>query len=306
MARKKRIEIIDKELTPTVLYTKKDKKGGVLWVFLIFAVFIGLVIFLPDITEYVNSYLNPDVDTPITPIVDEDENDEDDEEDINIIKHTLSNDLIIEESGFSVSNFNIANNQLSFTITNTGTSILDFSQLNYFINLYNNANTLLQRIMVTNQIVVNGGTSTFTYDLVDANVSSIAFLEITPDEYPVHNLPTDANNNATLTCTKDYETVNYVLTNNKVTSIEDIFNVPATDPNYSTLYSNYQALAATYNTFGGINSSVTVLNNVMTFRTTLNLNTITNNPFDNIIYYEQGTDAKVIYFELEASGYTCN
>ncbi len=305
MAKKKKIEIIDKELTPTVLYVKKEKKGGIIWITFIFAVFIGLVIFLPDITEQVTKYLHPEVNTPIRPPVNEEENETDDEQ-IDIIQHTLSNDLLIEEENFTLSNFNINNNQISFVVTNKGTTILDFSQLDYFINLYNSNNTLLQRIMLTNQIVVNGGSTTFTYDLVDSTISSIALLKITPDEYPVHNLEMDENNNATLTCTKNYETVNYMLTNNKVNVIEDIFTVSTNDPNYNTLYSNYQALAATYNTFGGINSHVTIENNNMIFKTTLNLSTITNNPFDNIIYYEQGTDAKIIYFELEASGYTCN
>ena len=67
MARKKKVVIVDQELTPTVLATKKEKKGSVIWILFIFIIFIGVVIYLPDIAVYVEDYLNPQVDVPNTP-----------------------------------------------------------------------------------------------------------------------------------------------------------------------------------------------------------------------------------------------
>ena len=43
MARKKKVVIVDQELTPTVLYTKKEKKGSIIWLIFIFAIFIAVV-----------------------------------------------------------------------------------------------------------------------------------------------------------------------------------------------------------------------------------------------------------------------
>ena len=63
MARKKVI-INDNELTPTVLYTKKKRRGGLIWLVLMFVAFIYVVLNLPDIVNYIKYFkrlVNPDL-----------------------------------------------------------------------------------------------------------------------------------------------------------------------------------------------------------------------------------------------------
>ena len=307
MARKKKVEIVDQELTPTVLFTKKEKKGSVIWLVFIFAIFIAVVIYLPDIAAYMEQYLNPEVATPINPgNVDDGEDNNTGDEEEEVIEYELVAGLQITEGQLVLSNFEVANNQISFDITNNSSELVDFTDLHYFLNLYNANRMLLQRIMLTDEVVAAGGTISLVYDLNDSNIHTLSFAEIMEDEYPSHVMPVDGNGNAVLTCTKGYETVNYNLTNNVLYSIEDVFTVPSSDANYSTLYSSYQALAATYNTIGGVDSTVTVENNTLYFRTNLNLSTVSEGSFNSIIYYPINTDAKVMNFELEANGYTCN
>lgn len=306
MAKKKKVVIVDEELTPTVLKTIKEKKGSVIWLIFIFAIFVAAVIYLPDISVYLEDYLNPTTSVPNTPSGTDDGNDTDEDEGEEVVKYDITAELQITDGDIVLSNFAIANNQLTFSITNNGSEMLDFGELNYFLELYNSNVMLVQRIMVSDTTVASGATTNVTYDLTDANISSLSFEQITEDGYPSHTVTPDENGNATLTCVKDYETVNYLLTNNEVYAIEDIFRVNATDENYSTLYSSYQALSTTYNTIGGITSTVSVENNVLTFRTDINLSTVSEGTFNNIIYYPRNTDAKVMNFELEANGYTCN
>ena len=306
MAKKKKVVIIDEELTPTVLKTIKEKKGSVIWLIFIFAIFVAAVIYLPDIAVYVNDYLNPTVSTPNIPSGTDNGSNDNEEEGEEVIKYDFTSELQITDGDILLSDFAITNNELTFRITNNGTETLDFSELNYFLELYNSNLMLLQRIMVSDITIASGRNTTVSYDLTNVNVSSLSFEQITEDGYPAHILTTDENGNATLTCVKNYETVNYLLINNQVQTIEDTFVVSATDENYSTLYSSYQALATTYNTIGGITSNVSVENNVLTFRTDINLSTVSEGTFNNIIYYPKDTDAKVINFELEANGYTCN
>lgn len=306
MAKKKKVVIVDEELTPTVLKTIKEKKGSVIWLIFIFAIFVAAVIYLPDISVYLEDYLNPTASVPNTPSGTDDGNDTDEDEGEEVVKYDLTAELQITDGDIVLSSFAIANNQLTFSITNNGSEMLDFGELNYFLELYNSNVMLVQRIMVSDTTVASGATTNVTYDLTDANISSLSFEQITEDGYPTHTVTPDENGNATLTCVKDYETVNYLLTNNEVYAIEDIFRVNATDENYSTLYSSYQALSTTYNTIGGITSTVSVENNVLTFRTDINLSTVSEGTFNNIIYYPRNTDAKVMNFELEANGYTCN
>lgn len=306
MARKKKVVIVDQELTPTVLYTKKEKKGSIIWLIFIFAIFIAVVIKLPDISTYVENYFNPEVTPPVSPNTPDDDNEGEDDVSEEVTEYQLVEGLQIEKDNFNLSNFVVADNQISFTVTNTGEELIDFSDLDYFLNLYNSNKMLLQRIMISDEIVTIGGSVDLVYDLNDSNISIISFMEIPEEDYPAHVLDADEFGNATLICTKDYETVSYHFVNNQLLTIQDVFSVLATDPNYNTLYSSYQALAATYNTIGGIDSAVTVENNTLYFRTNINLRTVSNGSFNNDIYYPLNTDAKIMNFELEANGYTCN
>ncbi len=306
MSRKK-VVIVDEELKPTVLYTKKRKKGSVLWIFIIFAIFIAVVYYLPEIVVYVNDYVNPDTSSTVNlGNASTDDEEEEEEEVVEVEEYQITADLQIEMENFTLTNFAIANDQISFTITNTSTDIIDFSEYDYFMNLYNANNTLVQRIMISDITVVGGGTMNVTYDLTSSDITMFTFIEIPQDSYPAHVVEADENGYAVLTCTKNYETVNYSLSNNAAYTIEDIYTVAATDANYATLYSMYQALAMTYDAIGGIDSSVTVEDNLLVFRTVISLNTVDESSFNNIIYYPLNTDARIISFELEANGYTCN
>lgn len=311
LAKRKKVVIVDEELTPTVLAIKADKKKtsvfSIVWIVIIFAVFIAGVYYLPELSQYVSNYLNPEIENPGTVNnPNGGNNGNDDDEGVEIVEYKLAEAPEIKEELFTLSNFKIEDNQLSFLVTNTSGSALDLSKFNYFLNLYNDNKRLLQRIMVHDGVVAISGSITLTFDLQEEGITILTFVNISQDAYPVHVITADDSGNATLVCKKENETVNYLLTNNKVYAIQDIFEVPADDPNYSVLYSTYQALSSTYNSVGGVTSSVSVEDNIMYFRTLYNLNTTAENAVNNKIFYVKDTDAKIMKFELEASGYSCN
>ena len=61
----KKVIIKDEPLVATTLAIKEDKKKasmfGIIWIILIFGIFIAGVIYLPDLSSYVNNLLNPDI-----------------------------------------------------------------------------------------------------------------------------------------------------------------------------------------------------------------------------------------------------
>ena len=61
----------------------------------------------------------------------------------------------------------------------------------------------------------------------------------------------------------------------------------------------------TYDSVEGISSSLEVINNVLTFRSVINLNVVLDGSINLKSYYPKDTDAKVIYFEMTSMGYTC-
>lgn len=308
MAKKKQIVINGEELTPTTLAVVEDKKKvsilGIFWLFLIFAIFIVGVIYLPEISQYINNYFNPDVVTPDTPS-DNKNNTTDDDNKTTIKEYVISDKPEIIFEKFKINNIVVYENNISFDIINTSNEILELANYNYFINLYDQNKKLLQRLMLRDEVVSPNETLKVTFSLTDSNVYSLTILSISKDNYPAYVAIADENNMATLTCTKNYEKVDYLLNNNKVYAINVLYEVGVDDANFNTLYGTYQAMQVSYNSIEGVSSSIETINNVLSFRTIINLNTIGDEKMNLKTFYPKDTDAKVMNFELTSMGYTC-
>lgn len=310
MAKKKIIVVdYDKELTPVTLAIKEDKKKasifGIVWIFLIFGIFILGVIYLPDIASYVNSYFNPDVVTPSGGNNNKNNgNDDVNSDDEKIKEYVISDNLEITFDSFKINNVKKVNNKISMDIVNTSNEILDLSKDNYFINMYSEGKKLLKRVMLGDVIVSVGSTYTVSYD-IDDNVYMLSVYNLSKKDYPAYVVTADESNMGTLTCTKEYEKIDYLTNNNKVYAINLLSEVSSSDTNFNTLYATYQAMKNTYDNVEGISSSLDVINNVLTFRSVINLNVVLDGSINLKSYYPKDTDAKVIYFEMTSMGYTC-
>lgn len=310
MAKKKMIVVdYDKELTPVTLAVKEDKKKasifGIVWIVLIFGIFILGVIYLPDIASFVNNYFNPDVVTPSGGNNNKNNgNDDVNSDDEKIKEYVISDNLEITFDSFKINNIKKENNKISMDIVNTSNEILDLSKDNYFINMYSEGKKLLKRVMLGDVIVSVGSTYTVSYD-IDDNVYMLSVYNLSKKDYPAYVVTSDESNMGTLTCTKEYEKIDYLTNNNKVYAINLLNEVSSSDTNFNTLYATYQAMKNTYDSVEGISSSLDVINNVLTFRSVINLNVVLDGSINLKSYYPKDTDAKVIYFEMTSMGYTC-
>lgn len=308
LAKKKQIVISEEELVPTTLAVVQDKKKanvfGMIWIFIIFIIFIAGVIYLPEISAYINSYLNPDVVVPSTPSKDNKKED-DTKDETSVKEYKIANDLEITEESFKISNFNIENNTIKFKITNLTSEVLELKDAHYFVNLYSDNKKLLQRIYLQDILSPSSETDA-AYDLSDSSAKVISLVKISEEEYPSHIVTVPEEGVATLTCTKNYEKVEYLLNNNKVYVANLIYEVNTTDVNFNNLYNNYQTLQTTYNNIEGVSSNITLENGLLNFKTIINLSSVKSDTLNLKTIYPFGTDAKVIYFEMTASGYTCS
>ena len=310
MAKKKMIVVdYDKELNPVTLAVKEDKKKasifGIVWIVLIFGIFILGVIYLPDIASFVNNYFNPDVVTPRGGNNNKNNgNDDVNSDDEKIKEYVISDSLEITFDSFKINNIKKENNKISMDIVNTSNEILDLSKDNYFINMYSEGKKLLKRVMLGDVIVSVGSTYTVSYD-VDENVYMLSVYNLSKKDYPAYVVTSDESNMGTLTCTKEYEKIDYLTNNNKVYAINLLNEVSSSDTNFNTVYATYQAMKNTYDNVEGISSSLDVINNVLTFRSVINLNVVLDGSINLKSYYPKDTDAKVIYFEMTSMGYTC-
>ena len=310
MAKKKMIVVdYDKELTPVTLAVKEDKKKasifGIVWIVLIFGIFILGVIYLPDIASFVNNYFNPDVVTPSGGNNNKNNgNDDVNSDDEKIKEYVISDNLEIIFDSFKINNIKKEISKISMDIVNTSNEILDLSKDNYFINMYSEGKKLLKRVMLGDVIVSVGSTYTVSYD-IDDNVYMLSIYNLSKKDYPAYVVTSDESNMGTLTCTKEYEKIDYLTNNNKVYAINLLNEVSSSDTNFNTLYATYQAMKNTYDNVEGISSSLDVINNVLTFRSVINLNVVLDGSINLKSYYPKDSDAKVIYFEMTSRGYTC-
>lgn len=308
MARKKKVVITDQELTPTVLATIKTQKSSIISTTInlvfIFIIFCGVAYYLPEITNQVNEYFNPtEILAPIT----EPKKDDPEEPIDTITKYNYSPALRIDEDKFSISNFNLLNNKLAFRINNTTKTELDMDKYNYYLELYNDKDTLLERIKVDDVKVGVSSSIVKEFDVLSSDIAYLTFQEIKIEEYPAYIAPADEEKNGKLICIKDKETITYSLKNNKLLIINDQLVVNNTDVDYATLLPTYQSLASTYNAITGVTSIVREDVDSFTFTTIVNTSSL--NSVDqsfNKMVYPKDTDAKIIRFELMARGYTCD
>lgn len=311
MAKKKKIVINQEELASTTLATKVDSKKssiiGIIWLFLIFTIFIGGVLYLPDLAAYVSSYLNPEVtgNNSNNNSNSQNKNDNEDNETILEKKYEITDGLKIEDEKKTISNIKITGNKITFEIENKIDEILDLSKERYFLHLYDEKDTLLQRIIINDGIVEKNSKILLNYDLTNSNAKTVSLLKISTSEYPAYNVVANETGSYLLNCTKENEVITYYFNGNKVYAIDDTFEVPESNLDYNTLYTTYSTLAATYNNIGGVTSNIGVVDNVLTFKTVISLSLFKEGTIDNKIIYALDTDAKIIKFELEASGYTC-
>lgn len=306
MAKKKEIVIVDEELVPTTLYVKPDKKKtsifSIIWVVIIFGIFIGGVIYLPEISAYVNSYLNPDID-PVIPS-NKDNEEKDNEEEVEVKEYEIASNPEITNELIKINNIVIAGGKINFQITNLSEETLDLSKKDYFINLYDNNKKLIERIFLQD-IVLASSSVNASYDLTDTP-SIISLLEIKTSEYPAHVVSADENGIASMTCSKNYEKINYLLKNNLVYASILTYTVSVDDPLFSTLSGTYAALESSYNNYDGVSSKLSMVDNNLVFETTINLEELKDNNLNLKTVYANSTDVKIIYFRNTASGYTCD
>ena len=318
MARKKykNFKIEQDELKPITIGAFESRKKTSIGIFVILTIFVVVVIFLPQISEIVNEYLNPTPDTPVIPNNPEEPNDPDTPEEPGENEdetfYAYVENLNIERDDVTVSGITVDTtaSTLTYRVTNNSTTYVNLEELNYFLEIYNADRTLMERVkLVTTSGVIAGGahqdyTKTITTDAA-GSIGYLVLVQKTTDDYPEVTLPADAEGQANLVCTRPHETVTYEFMNNKLKSLTSIIEYSTEDTDYLTVYSNYQTLSNSYNTNAGVTS--TFFNNITGFNITtiVNLEEASRAYIFNADSFSLDTEPKVVSFEMEAQGFTC-
>jgi hypothetical protein len=314
MARKnkryKNIKLEQNELTPTAIGIFESKKKSAIGTVVILGIFILAVIFLPDISEYVNKYINQTPGTtpkpttpnnkPNTPPKDNDDN-----------FTAFVDNLKITNDDITISNFVIdeVNLTISYDVTNNLNNSENMEALNYYLEIYNTEQTLIERVKLANEITLsNGAFTTFKRNITTESATTIGFIAIikkTINDYPLVELTNNEGGIGSMVCSNAHEKVTYKFNEEKLKEVTHEASYLNTETNYQALYEANKLKANNYNSKLGIASTFFEHENGYNITTIVNLNEIVRTYIFNADSFKIDTEPKVVKFEMEAQGFKC-
>ena len=315
MSRKKKevapIVLSYQELMPSVIGRIDSKEKSNWVVIVLFIVLIIFIIALPSITTYISG----EKQITFGPNQNENKKPIDNTPVHETIYYDYSNTLEIPVEGLNFKQFDIVRKTFSFTIENKN------EVKNYLVNhvlymeLYDNNQTLLQRVKLPNENLSKGSSLDYQFELTvpTAQIAKIVIEEKKVSDYPAIQLKKESDGTYLLVCSKDVETLTYQFdTEGKLYYIMDIVNYPSSYENYQMKLMDYRQISSKYNGIEGVTSNISEVGSGFTSTTTITLEKIDfenrsiKNTLNNPAYYGKGTEGKVVYFELSAMNYQCS
>lgn len=310
MAKKKKfdyknVKVNEEELSITKIGEMPNEDKSPIFIFLVFGILLIFIFFLPNIVNYVTNNGVPILEkNPPKESTSGQENIPQKEISYYPISDTLTVNI---EEGIVANQFKIEDSTLTFKVTNHLSSRYYFSKHNYFIELYDDNKTLLERLIMTKNALASKETVDESYSITASNATQIVFVEKTIEDYPNVELTTGENQDQMMVCKKDYTTLTYHFNEEKLQSITDVMDYPN---NGSTTFQEdllyWQNQVATYNSITGVTSSFGSNANGFIVNTVIDLQKASLNKMENENYYALDTMPKVVHFEMLARGYQCN
>lgn len=317
MARKKQklknIKLEQTELTPVTIGMFESRKKSSIGTVLILGVFILAVIFLPEISDYVNQYLNKNTTPTVRPpVIKPSPNDPDDPQENDDNFTAYNQDLKITNDEITVNNFKIDPEKLeiSYEVTNNFSSSQNLEELNYYLEIYNGEKTLLERIKLVDDRLLNSGAfATFKRNIKSESATTIGYIAIlkkTVNDYPIFELKSDEEGNGSLVCAKEHEIVTYKFKDEKLKEVTSRVSYLVTDSDYQTFYEEDKEKANSYNNKLGVISTFFEYETGYNINSSINLSEAERMYLFNADSFKLNTEPKVVKFEMEAQGFTCN
>jgi hypothetical protein len=315
MSRKKKevapIVLSYQELMPSVIGRIDSKEKSNWVVIVLFIVLIIFIIALPSITTYISG----EKQITFGPNQNENKKPIDNTPAHETIYYDYSNTLEIPVEGLNFKQFDIVRKTFSFTIENKNEVKNYLVTHVLYMELYDNNQTLLQRVKLPNENLSKGSSLDYQFELTvpTAQIAKIVIEEKKVSDYPAIQLKKESDGTYLLVCSKDVETLTYQFdTEGKLYYIMDIVNYPSSYENYQMKLMDYRQISSKYNGIEGVTSNISEVGSGFTSTTTITLEKIDfenrsiKNTLNNPAYYGKGTEGKVVYFELSAMNYQCS
>lgn len=305
----KNVKINEEELSITKIGEMENAEQSPFLIFLLFGIILAFVFFLPTIVNFIKG---PDEKLDYSLInnkTNEEVKENTDSETAESAYYLVQDSLVINlEEGIGIAKFSLNGNEFSFEVTNSRGSRFYFNKDNYFLELYSEDNTLLERFLLSDKVVASNATETFHYTVSSntaLNMKKVTFVKKAIADYPNVVLEKNNNQEEILVCSNANENLTYKFQNEKLISIADVVNYSANSVDYATNLAKWQAESEKLNAMNGIQSLFVNAGNGFVVNTSLDLKNVNLSNVDNVHYYAYETLAKVVSFEMNARGFRC-
>lgn len=283
MAKKNKIIIKDEELTPTIIGEVDKKQIGLIYLIFVFIILVTFVFYLPEISVFVEDYLNSSTVAPNTVV----------EEDLTYVSGmNISGDYV------NLSNIVISNYMLTFDMENISEKAVALEDEEIYLEIYDAEDNLIKRIDFSGITLASGEIYSYETELSYDDVDYFVYEKISVENYPAVELNLDEDEVENLVCSKDNVILTYKFSSGLLYSITNKTNIEDEE------FDEYNSLAYTYNNVDGIESSVEgEVDMYFTYFIDLSVYAEDINEYDML--YEYKTSAKVINFEMVTEGFDC-
>ena len=290
-----------------VIYTfEEEKEGNPLIPILLFAALIGIVLILPLISKKINFNVFEPTTTTQTQVGEE-------EGDGFYYFGKTSTRAKIGTLEFTNLVKSHENNEylLSFTLNNVGEKSYDFSK-KYYVSMYENKKLVYRALIHSYDGLGALSATTMTLPITKNaynNADRFRLEELPTASYPeVKTVNVDGEYDV-LTCTYNYNTIQYYFKERELYRLHDEYQESITNNNvYAEHKAKYEKDSNKYKTVDSISSIFVETEEDFRMINDFelkNLNDITMSKLRTYRFFRFKENIKTISFEMEAQGYTC-
>ena len=135
---------------------------------------------------------------------------------------------------------------------------------------------------------------------------NFVLVKKTERDYNPITLQNDTEGNGALVCTRSHEVVTYKFKDNLLKELTSEVKYESTDAGYVDKQTEYRNLANQYNIRSGVTSTYLDTPTSFSITTQVDLNNASRAYIFNADTFVIDTEPKVVNFEMESQGFTCN
>ncbi len=301
----KNVSINREPLAITKIGEIESSSQNPLFVLFLFIILIAFVFFLPNLVnlfdkETVDNYQGENKN-PIS------NNEEEPSKEMIYYDMAPSLSITLDEV-LKIDQFQLVGNTIQFTITNLGKNRYYFNRHSYYLELYSENKTLLERIKLKEDNLLKDESKRYSYTVkneIVSNVKKIVFVEKEENDYPNIQLSINEMGEGELVCVKDFETLTYRFKDEQLMAITDDINYDSRASDYESQKALYKESVISLNLLTGVTSNFIDIGSGFVFNVQLELKNVKSVEELNPYYYPLDTLAKVVDFEMKAQGFSC-